>query len=98
MKNILQPLSKSVLVPLRLKAAASATDAATHNKIFGSGMPTLIISNEEINEIMKIGKALEESGCLIKELVKQSEMNKKMNFLESFRHFRCSFIRIYVSK
>ena len=30
MKNVLIPLAKSVLIPLGLTAAASATDAATH--------------------------------------------------------------------
>ena len=62
MKNVLKPLAKSVLIPLGLTAAASATDAAIHKKMFGSGMcpsdlakqATLIISNEEINDIMKI--------------------------------------------
>ena len=43
MKNVLKPLTKSVLIPLGLAAAASATDAAIHKKIFGSGRTTLII-------------------------------------------------------
>ena len=66
--NVLRPLAKSVLIPLGLTAAASATDAAIHKKMFGSGNTTLIISNEEIilNDIMKIIKSLEESGLLIK--------------------------------
>ena len=38
MKNILKPLAKSVLILLGLTAAASATDAAIHKKIFGSGL------------------------------------------------------------
>ena len=54
MKNVLIPLAKSVLIPLGLTAAASAPYAAIHKKIFGSGITTLIISNEEINDIMKI--------------------------------------------
>ena len=37
MKNVLKPLAKSVLIPLELTAEASATDAAIHKKIFGSG-------------------------------------------------------------
>ena len=49
-----------------LTAAASATDAAIHKKMFGSGFATLIISNEEMNDIMKIFKSLEESRLLIK--------------------------------
>ena len=45
MKNVLKPIAKSVLIPLGLRAAAAATDAAIHIKMFGSGMTTLIISN-----------------------------------------------------
>ena len=40
-------------------AAASATDAAIHDKMFESGFTTLIISNEEMNNIMKIVKSLQ---------------------------------------
>ena len=53
MKNVLKPLDKSVLIPLGLAAAAAAIDAAIQKKIFGSGMTTLLISNEEIVGIMK---------------------------------------------
>ena len=40
--NILKKLTKSVLVPLRLTAAALATDAAIQKKIFGLGTRTLV--------------------------------------------------------
>ena len=56
MKNVLKPLVKSILISLGLTAAAAAADATIHQKIFGSGMTTLIISNEEINYLMKIVK------------------------------------------
>ena len=46
--------------------AASATDAAIHKKMFGSGTMTLPISNKEMSNIMKIVKSLQESGLLIK--------------------------------
>ena len=36
-RNVLKPLAKSVLIPLGLTAAASATDAAIHKKMLGSG-------------------------------------------------------------
>ena len=52
-KNVIKPLAKSVLIPLGLTAAAAA-DAGIHKKILGSGTTTLIISNEEMNDIMKI--------------------------------------------
>ena len=64
--NVLKPSVKSVSIPLGLTTAAAATDAAIHNKIFGSGNTTLIISNKEMNDFMKIIKSLEESGLLIK--------------------------------
>ena len=63
---VLKPLTISVLIPLRLTAAASATDAAINRKMFVSGTATLTISNEEMNDIMKAIKSLEESGLLIK--------------------------------
>ena len=46
MKNVLEPSAKSVLIRLGLTAAASATDAAIHKKMFGSGMTTLTILYE----------------------------------------------------
>ena len=64
--NVLKPLAKSILIPLGLTAAASATDAAINQNIFGSGLTTLIILNEERNDIMKIVKSPEETGLLIK--------------------------------
>ena len=56
--NVLKPLVKSMLTPLGLTAAASGTNTAIHKKIFGSGMTTLMISNEEMNDIMKKVKSL----------------------------------------
>ena len=50
MKNVVKRLAKSVLIPLGLTASASATDAAIHKNMFGSGMTTLIISIEETND------------------------------------------------
>ena len=43
-KNILKPLAKSVLMPLRLTSAAIATYSTILKNIFWSGMTTLIIS------------------------------------------------------
>ena len=76
-KNVIKPLAKSVLIPLGLTAAASAVDAGIHKKILGSGkrplhsaLPhnntTLIISNDEMDYILKIIKSLEDSGVLLK--------------------------------
>ena len=46
--------------------AASATDAAIYTKMLESGTTTLIITNKEINDVIKIIKSLEEFGLLIK--------------------------------
>ena len=82
--NVLKPLAKSVLTPLGLTAATSASDAAIYKKMFGSGTTTLIIFNEEMNEIMKTIKSLEESGLLIKgvsETIKNKANEQKGGFL-----------------
>ena len=60
MKNILTPLARSVLIPLGLTAVASAADATIQKKIYVSGTTALIISNKEIEDIMKAVKSLEE--------------------------------------
>ena len=83
MKNALALLAKSVLVPLGLTAAVSATDAAIQKKIFGSGMTALIISNEEMEDIMKIVRSLEESSLLIKDIIetiKNEAKEQKVGF------------------
>ena len=82
--NVLKPLANSFLIPFGLTAAASATDAAIHKKMFGSGITTLIISNEEMNDIMETVKSLEESGLLIKgvsKTIKNEAKEQKEGFL-----------------
>ena len=65
--NVIKPLAKSVLIPLGLTAAAAAADAGIHKKILGYGnTTTLIISNDEIEDIIKMVKSLEDSGLLLK--------------------------------
>ena len=68
MKSVIKSLAKSVLIPLGLTAAASAADAGIHKEILGSGHnnTTLIISNDEMDEILKIVKSLKNSGVLLK--------------------------------
>ena len=67
------PLAKNVLAPLGITAAASAIDAGIQKKIHGSGTTTLIISNKEMNDIMKIVQALEDSNILLKGVTKTKE-------------------------
>ena len=81
-KNVIKPLAKSVLIPLGLTAATSVADAGIHKKnILGSGHnnnTTLIISNDEINDIIKIIKSLPDSGLLLKRVTEtiQNEVKK----------------------
>ena len=70
MKSVIKPLAKSVLVPLGLTAAASAADAGIHKKILGSGHnTTLVISNNDMQDLSKIIKSLEDSGLLLKGVI-----------------------------
>ena len=84
-KNLIIPLAKSVLIPLGLTASASAADARIHKKILGSGgHTTLIISNNEIEDLIKIVKSLEDSGLFSKgitESVQNEIKEQKDGFL-----------------
>ena len=64
--KVAMPLAKNVLAPLGLAAAMSAIDGSIKKKMLGSGASSLIISNDEMNDILKIVKCLENSGLLLK--------------------------------
>ena len=78
LKNAIKPLAKSVLIQLGLIGAAAA-DAGIHKNILGSGTTTLIISDNEMEGIMKISKSLEDSSLLLKGVSKpiQNEVKEK---------------------
>ena len=83
-KNVIKPLAKSILIPLGLTAAASAADAGIDKKILGSGNTTLVISNNEIEDIIKIVKSLEDSGLVLEgvtETVQNEAKEQKGGFL-----------------
>ena len=63
-------LAKNALASLGITVAASAIDAGIQKKIHGSGTTTLIIPNEEMNDIMKIVQALEYSDIFLKGVTK----------------------------
>ena len=65
--KVAMPLAKNLLAPLGISAAMSAIDGRW--KMFGSGVTTLIISNDEMNDILKIFKFLENSGLLLKGVI-----------------------------
>ena len=66
MKNVLTPLAKSVLSLLGVTAGIAETDPLIQKKISGLRTTTLIISNKEIEDLMKMFKCFEQSGLLIK--------------------------------
>ena len=81
--NVFKPSAKSILIPLEL-TAASATDPVFHQKMFGFGNTTSTISSEEMNDIMKIVKSIEEFGLWIKgvcETIKSEAKEQKLEFL-----------------
>ena len=79
MMSVIKPLAKSVLIPLGLTAAASAADAGIHKKILESGHnnATLIISNYEMDDILKIVKSIKDSGVILKSVSKTIQNEAK---------------------
>ena len=75
--KVAAPLAKTVLAPLGITAAALTIDAGIQKKIHGSGTTTLIISNKEMNDIMKIVQALEDSDILLKGVTKTIKNERK---------------------
>ena len=83
-KHVITSLAKCVLIPLGLTAAASAAYSGIYKKILGSGNTTLIISNKDMNDLIKIVKSLEYSGLLLKgvtESVQNEVKEQKGGFL-----------------
>ena len=85
--TVLKSLAKSLLIQLGLTAAESAADAGIRKKVLESGVATLIISNEDMDDIMKIVKSLEKSSLLIKgvsDTLKIKKKNKGVDFLACY--------------
>ena len=74
--KVAMPLAKNVLPPLGLTAAMSGIDGSIQKKIHGSGVK-LIIEQEDMNDIMEIIEALENSGILLNGISKTIENETK---------------------
>ena len=103
MKSVIKTSVKSVLIPLGLTAAASAADAGIHKKILGSGHnnTTLIISNDEMDDILKIVKSLEDSGLLLKgvsETIQHEAKEQRGGFLSMLLGTSGASLVIYYQK
>ena len=73
-------MAKNILALLGITAAASTVDAGIEKKIHSSVTTTLIISNKEMNDIMKIYQAFEESNILLKGVTKTTKNETKKDF------------------
>ena len=74
--KVAMPLAKNVLAPLGLTAAMSAFDGSIQKKMRGEGVK-LVIQQEDMNDIIKIIEALENSGILLKGVTKTIENETK---------------------
>ena len=89
--KVVIPLAKNILAPLGIKAATLAIDEGIQKKkkkkkIHGPGTTTLIISNEEMNDIIKIVQALEDSNILLEgvtKTIKNGTKKQKGEFLSA---------------
>ena len=75
------------MIPLGLTASSAATDATIQKKIYGSGTTALIISNEEMEDIMNIVKSLQESGLpkkVISETIKSGANEQNADFWKHY--------------
>ena len=85
MKNVIKRSAKSVFIPLGLTDTASTVDAGIHKTIIVPGRLSelerqtkkLIISDEEMNDILKIIESFEESSLLMKGVTKTIENETK---------------------
>ena len=72
--------------PVKINSSSSSSNSCSYSKenFFGSGMTTLITSNEEMDDIVKMIKSLEKSGLLVKgfsETIKNQAKNQKDGFI-----------------
>ena len=91
--KVAMPLAKNVLAPLGLTAAMSAIDGSIQKKMRGEGVK-LVIEQEDMNDIMKIIEALENSGILLKGVTKTIENETK----EQRGRFLSMLLRTFIRK
>ena len=82
--KVAMALAKNVLAPLGISAAMSAIDGSIKKKMLGSGTTTSIISNDEMDDILRIVKSLEDSNVLLKgvsETTQHEAKERRIGFL-----------------
>ena len=92
-------IAKNILASLGITAAASAINTGIQKKMHGSGATTLVVSNVEMNDIMKIVQALEDSNILLKGVtrtIKNETKEQKGGFLSMLLGtLRASLLKTY---
>ena len=91
--KVAMPLAKSVLAPLGLTAAVSAIDESIKKRMLGSGTTTLIISNDKMNDVIKIVKSLQDSGVILKgvsERIQSEAKEQRRGFLSMLLGTLCA--------
>ena len=92
MKNIITPLAKSVLIPLGFIATMSAGESRILKNILGLGFTTLIISNEQMEDILKIIKYIKEFGFFLLffgETIENEAKEQKGKIQVSYKYISC---------
>ena len=96
--KVARSLAKNVLAPLGLTAAMSAIDGSIKKKMLGSGTTTLIISNDEMNDLIKIVKSLEDCGIILKGISETIQHEaKEQRGGDVIRSFRCFIISKFIT-
>ena len=75
--KVVVSLAKNILAPLGITGAASAIGSRIFKKSDGLGTATLLISNKEINNIIKIVQTLEDSNIALKGVTETIENETK---------------------
>ena len=100
MKNMPIPLTKSILLPLSVTAAASATNAAIQKKTYESGI-TFSVNISLLDVTMKIVKSFEYTTLMIKvvsETVENEVKEQRRGFRYVRSNIRCQFSRKYARR
>ena len=93
MKNVLKPLAKSVLIPLRLSSAASATDAVIQKRFLNLLWQHESVSKEEMDDIIMDDEFRLLIKC-VRETIKNEAKQQKVGFLDMLlATLGASFIR-----
>ena len=95
-KSVLKSsLAKNALIQLGLSGENLAADEAVQKKIYGSGTTALIITKEEMEDMMEVVKSLQEARLLLKGIsktIKNEAKEEKGRLLSMFSSLAASIL------